>query len=98
MQLNFSWIFHPDWRYALLLIELLIVLALTQTVLSVDARLAKDVLVLDAMFLLPLIIGLPAHALLKRKGSRRAETIFNAAIILEFLAVMYMLALFSVLF
>ncbi|MBI5347399.1 MAG: hypothetical protein HZB66_02220 [Candidatus Aenigmarchaeota archaeon] len=95
MRINFSLLLQPDWRYVLILLELLIVIAINQSVIGMSLSLAKDMLLLDAVFLLPLIIGFSAHVFLKRKRHPKAERALGITAIAELLAVSYLVYLFS---
>ncbi len=98
MRVNFNWLLHPDWRYILIITELLIVLSITQSVISLSADLSKDMLMLDIAFLIPLIAGYPAYKILKKRNHNSAENVLTIAAVTELAAVSYFLYLFSFMF
>jgi hypothetical protein len=92
MRINFHTLLHPDWRYILILIELIILITINQAVLSLDASVWADMSLISAATLLPLIIGYPIYHITKK------EKLLNLVVLIELIFVFILLNLFWFLF
>ena len=98
MQVNFHKLLHPDWRYILITLSVLVVLSITQSVLAMDITLFFDILMLDVITLLPSIIGYPLHKFFQKKNPVLGEKILNLVALLQLVFVTYLVSLFWFLF